>query len=177
LTYACIKTGYEVLFLSPKNSVEGALAVLNATDCNIWVQPTEQPISRLMETCLEQRPMKVLLLPVVDELLDAGTAEHYPYNKTFAEAAQDAFCVLHTSGSTGLPKPVKWTHALIGTMDAVRLLPPTEGDLGMAPWTTLFEEKDRIYSSFPMSHVSLLLSRILHCRVRPLTTYRELELS
>jgi hypothetical protein len=56
---------------------------------------------------------------------------------------------------------VRWSHALIGTMDAVRLLPPTEGDLGMAPWTSLFEEKDTIYSSFPMSHVSLLHPNIV----------------
>jgi len=97
--------------------------------------------------------MKVLYLPGLDELLDAETAKAFPYDKTFDEAIQEPFCVLHTSGSTGLPKPVRWSHGLIGTMDAVRLLPPTEGDDGLAPWTSLWNEGDRIYSSFPMSHV------------------------
>ena len=158
MTYACIKTGHQALFLSPKNSNEGALAILESTDCSIWAQPSEQPISRLMEHCLRQRPMQVLHLPTVDELLDAEAADHYPYTKTFDEAAQDSFCILHTSGSTGLPKPIKWSNAFIGTMDAVRLLPPAEGDLGLAPWTSIFKEKERIYSSFPMSHVGLTLS-------------------
>lgn len=174
LTYACIKTGHEVLFLSSKNSVEGALAVLQAADGKFWVQPAEQPVSRLIETCLERRPMQVLHLPPVDELLDADSAEHYPYDKTFEQAAEDVFCILHTSGSTGLPKPMKWSHALLGTMDAVRLLPPTEGDLGMAPWTSLFEEKDKIYSSFPMSHgAGVIMNMVvpsffaMHCVMGP----------
>ena len=54
-----------------------------------------------------------------------------------------------------MPKPIAWSHGLIGTMDAVRLLPPTEGDNGLVPWTSDWKEGDRIYSSFPMSHVSI----------------------
>lgn len=152
LTYACIKAGHQILFLSPKNSVEGAMAVLNAANCNFWAQPSEEPLSFLIEKCLDKRAMSVLNVPTVDELLDAADVNHFPYNKTWEEAENDIYCVLHTSGSTGLPKPIRWTHGLIGTMDAVRLLPPAEGDMGLAPWTTMFEDGDRIYSSFPMSH-------------------------
>jgi len=107
----------------------------------------------LIDVCLQQRPMKTLQLPGVDELLDAKATEPFPYGKTFNEAINDPFCVLHTSGTTGVPKPISWTHGLIGTMDAVRLLPPMEGDGGLAPWTAGWDEGDRIYSSFPMSHV------------------------
>lgn len=117
------------------------------------MQPTEQPFGPLVKEFLSQRAMRILHLPGTDELLDAAGTEHYAYNKTFEEAAYDPFCVLHTSGSTGLPKPIAWTHALIGTMDAVRLLPPVEGDQGLAPWTNDWKKGDRIYSSFPMSHV------------------------
>ncbi|MCJ1385508.1 hypothetical protein MMC17_008631 [Xylographa soralifera] len=118
--------------------------------------------------------MKVLDLPELDELLDSEAAEPYPYNKTFEEAIQDPICLLHTSGSTGLPKPIAWSHGLIGTMDAVRLLPPTEGDGGMAPWTVDWNDGDRIYSSFPMSHgagviMNILLPSLfgLHCIMGP----------
>ena len=146
----------QALFLSPKNSTEGALAVLEVAKCNIWVKPREQTYLPLVEDFLQQRSMKILDLPEIDELLDAESTEFFPYKKTFDEASQDPFCILHTSGSTGLPKPVSWSHGLIGTMDAVRLLPPTEGDDGLAPWTSLWKEGDRIYSSFPMSHVCIL---------------------
>ncbi|KAL9006359.1 MAG: hypothetical protein Q9188_000895 [Gyalolechia gomerana] len=174
LTYACVKAGYAVLFLSPKNSTGGALAVLEAAKCDIWVKPCEQPYLPLVEDFLQQRPMELLDIPEIDELLDAESAESFPYNKTFDEASQDPFCVLHTSGSTGVPKPISWSHGLIGTMDAVRLLPPTEGDDGLAPWTSLWKEGDRLYSAFPMSHgagviMDILLPSLfgLHCILGP----------
>jgi acyl-CoA synthetase (AMP-forming)/AMP-acid ligase II len=147
----------QALFLSPKNSVEGALEVLAAAKCDIWVKPREQAYLPMVEDFLQQRSMQVLEIPELDELLDAESAEFFPYSKTFDEASRDPFCVLHTSGSTGLPKPVSWSHGLIGTMDAVRLLPPTEGDDGLAPWTSLWKEGDRLYSSFPMSHVCIFV--------------------
>lgn len=104
--------------------------------------------------------MKVLQLPETASLLDVDDSLPFPYNKTFDEAALDPFCILHTSGSTGLPKPSVWSHALLGTTDAVRLLPPTDGDLGLSPWTKGWEEKDRIYSSFPMSHVRTITTHL-----------------
>ncbi|KAL8995489.1 MAG: hypothetical protein Q9169_004783 [Polycauliona sp. 2 TL-2023] len=182
LTYACVKAGCTVskiyksameptfyrahlfaqaLFLSPKNSTDGAIAVLDAAKCSAWIKPREQPCLPLVEDFLQQRPMDVLELPEVEELLDAQSVEAFKYETTFDAAIDDPFCILHTSGSTGLPKPIPWSHGLIGTMDAVRLLPPTEGDDGLAPWTSLWKEGDRIYSSFPMSHVSIASLRTL----------------
>jgi len=143
------------LFLSPKNNVEGALAVLNAAKCSIWVKPHEQAKLPLVEAFLQQKTMKVLELPGVDDLLDAEFTKPFPYNKTFDQVINDPFCLLHTSGTTGVPKPISWTHGLIGTMDAIRLLPPTEGDDGLTPWTNDWNDGDRIYSAFPMSHVSI----------------------
>ncbi|KAF5013927.1 hypothetical protein FDECE_102 [Fusarium decemcellulare] len=174
LTYACAKVNCTALFLSPKNSTEGALAVLEAAKCSIWVKPREQPILPLVQDLLDQRPMTVLDMPETNELLDADTVKPYPYIKTFDEAIRDPFCLLHTSGSTGLPKPIAWSHGLIGTMDAVRLLPPVEGDNGMAPWTKGWDDGDRIYSSFPMSHGAGIIMNILlpalfrlHCIMGP----------
>lgn len=151
----------QALFLSPKNNTEGALAVLDAAECNIWVKPRVQLYLPLVEHFLQRRPMKVLDIPEIDELLDAKSTETFPYNKTFDKASQDPFCLLHTSGTTGVPKPISWSHGLIGTMDAVRLLPPTEGDVGLAPWTSQWKEGDRLYSSFPMSHVRILSPTVL----------------
>lgn len=154
LTYACVKVGYAALFLSPKNNKEGALAVLEATGCDIWVKATEVATVPLVMETMQARTMKLLELPLLDELLHAESTEPFAYTKTFEEATTDPFCFLHTSGSTGVPKPIPWSHGLIGTMDAIRLLPPTEGDGGLEPWTSNWKPGDRIYSSFPMCHVS-----------------------
>lgn len=144
----------QALFLSPKNNVAGALAVLNAAECDVWVKPHEQPMPQLVEDALLQKFMRVLELPSVDELLDAESVEPFIYEKVFGSAANEPLCILHTSGTTGVPKPISWTHGLIATMDAVRLLPPTPGDGGLAPWTDNWNDGDTLYSAFPMSHVS-----------------------
>ncbi|KAK7227975.1 hypothetical protein V2G26_000145 [Clonostachys chloroleuca] len=161
LTYACVKVGYAALYLSPKNNTEGALAVLEATECNIWVNAIDATPVPLVREFLEQRSMKVLQLPLLNDLLDADSTDPFPYEKTFAEAKNDPFCYLHTSGSTGVPKPIPWSHGLIGTMDAIRLLPPVDGDGGLEPWTKDWKAGDKIYSSFPMSHGAGIIMDIL----------------
>lgn len=133
------------------------LAVLAATNCELWIHPEEQQqYLPVVSDLLVQRPMRVLQLPELDILLGEEFIEPFPYTKTFDEASQDPFCIIHTSGTTGVPKPIVWSHALIGTMDAVRMLPPAEGDGGLQPWTSLFVERSSIYSSFPMCHVRIM---------------------
>jgi acyl-CoA synthetase (AMP-forming)/AMP-acid ligase II len=139
--------------LSPKNNVEGAIAVLEAARCNVWIDAYETRRPALVDEFLKVRSMQVLPLPKLDDLLNAASTPPFAYTKTFDEVGQEPFCMLHTSGTTGTPKPISWTHALIGTMDAVRLLPPAEGDGGLPPWTSLWHKGDSLYSSFPMSHV------------------------
>ncbi|RMZ73130.1 transferase family [Pyrenophora seminiperda CCB06] len=158
LTHACAKVGYATLNLSPKNSTKGALAVLEATQCNIWAKASDVAMVPLVEDFLPQRSMKLLEIPLLEHLLDAKDIEPFPYTKTFEEAGSEPFCYLHTSGSTGVPKPIPWTHELIGTMDAIRLLPPADG---MVPWSSDWKEGDQIYSSFPMCHGAGIIMNIL----------------
>ncbi|KAK9436565.1 transferase family protein [Metarhizium brunneum] len=174
LTYACVKVGYAALFLSPKNNTEGALAVLEATKCSIWATAGEVSPVPLVKEILRQRPMDELQLPLLDELLDVDSVAPFPYTKSFEEAIDEPFCFLHTSGSTGVPKPIPWSHGLIGTMDAVRLLPPVDGDDNLLPWTSDWRSGDTIYSSFPMSHGAGIIMDILmpalfelHCVLGP----------
>ncbi|KAM5341912.1 hypothetical protein ACJ41O_014943 [Fusarium nematophilum] len=183
LTYACVKAGYAALFLSPKNNTEGALAVLEATKCNVWVNAGDVSPVPLVEEVLQKRPMTVLQLPLLDELLDAASTEAFPYTKTFEEAVNDPFCFLHTSGTTGVPKPIPWSNGLIGTMDAVRLLPPVEGDHDLLPWSSGWKAGDKIYSSFPMSHGAGIIMDILmpalhnlHCVLGPASVLPNINL-
>ncbi|KAF7884733.1 uncharacterized protein EAF02_005069 [Botrytis sinoallii] len=41
--------------------------------------------------------------------------EKFPFKKTFEAAKDEPFVVLHTSGTTELPKPIVWTHDYIAT--------------------------------------------------------------
>ncbi|KAJ5721627.1 NRPS-like enzyme [Penicillium malachiteum] len=50
-------------------------------------------------------------------VLGAVKAEypHFEFNKTYPEAGSEPLVFLHTSGSTGIPKPIKWTHESAAT--------------------------------------------------------------
>ena len=62
--------------------------------------------------------MQVHEVPDLDVLLNAEQAPLYLFEKTYDEARLDPFVVLHTSGSTGLPKPVVVAHGTMSVSDA-----------------------------------------------------------
>ncbi|RKL01328.1 hypothetical protein BFJ68_g12417 [Fusarium oxysporum] len=152
LNLACVKVGYQVIFLSPGNSIEAALGLLEATKCSLWVHPVDYPPYPLVEKIQQTWKLRIMEIPTVAELLDASSSPHYPYTKTYDEAMGDTFCILHTSGTTGLPKPIYLSNGLLATMDAARILPPFEGDNGARPWATLYEKGDRLYSPCVLLH-------------------------
>lgn len=98
--------------------------------------------------------MTTIDLPSQLELLAVDKVDDhvpvYPYDKTFDEARQDPFVVMHTSGSTGLPKPIRVPNGSLATVDAQHLLPAVEGRLTHAQY---FDEPRTGYSAFPNFHV------------------------
>lgn len=52
---------------------------------------------------------------------------HFPYTKSFEEAEWDPVVVLHTSGSTGLPKPIIAQVGMLSIGDAYHDLPAWQG--------------------------------------------------
>ena len=91
------------------------------------------------------------MVPELDELLKEEKVSDYPYQKTFEEARQEPLVVLHTSGSTGLPKPIVLKHGLMATIDAHHLIGPLEG---RDAWYTTLTEADRNYVSMPPFHAA-----------------------
>lgn len=69
--------------------------------------------------------MNVAEMPTFAELLEEITP--YPWKDDFESLTDQPFITLHTSGSTGLPKPVDITHGLISSIDAQQLLPEVDG--------------------------------------------------
>lgn len=64
------------------------------------------------------RPMPHFVIPKLDDLLTAPPVKHFPYNKSYEEAAQDPYLILHSSGTTGMPKPIQYNHAAAAKLDA-----------------------------------------------------------
>ncbi|KAK7752885.1 putative NRPS-like protein biosynthetic cluster [Diatrype stigma] len=107
LGLAAIKAGYALFLTSPRNSPAAHRALFDALKCKTFV--TTDPLPAPAHAIIEAVKPRKLVIPTVDELLEK-TYPHFSYDKPFEEARWDPVFIIHTSGSTGLPKPLIWTQ-------------------------------------------------------------------
>lgn len=125
LILAAVKTGYkvsnymnlilsnlsvtitQVLLTSPRNSIAAHENLFNLLDCRVMIAPNPQPPE--VSAILEKSSIRTIEIPSVETLINEVYPK-FPYKKTFAKARTEPLVVLHTSGTTGLPKPIIWTH-------------------------------------------------------------------
>lgn len=165
--YTAVKCGYKVLLPSPRNALATNISLMEQTRSSkvVYVQEMEALFKGLVASKPE---LSSLMIGSLDELLNADEAPVVPYQPNFDEAVDDPIVVLHSSGSTGLPKPVVMTHGTFAVMDNDRNFPTVLGrknhDL------TLFDfdgAESRIYEPFPPFHVGGFIYKI----VLPLYTH------
>jgi acyl-CoA synthetase (AMP-forming)/AMP-acid ligase II len=141
---ACIKAGAQAFFISPRNSLEGQLSLLNSTDCNhLW---HSESFTTQAELYAKHRPMKTTLVPSLNEWLQSKAAP-FPYERSFDEAEWDPLVVLHSSGSTGIPKPIVIRQGSIAVFEVYRGLP----DFFLMECA---KRAKRILVSFPLFHAA-----------------------
>lgn len=110
-----VKAGYKALFISPRNSQEGQLNLFEQTNCNIiWFEATYKD---MVQSWVQERDMHTLMTFPVAAWFPEEHIEPYPYKKSFEEAEWDPLFILHTSGSTGLPKPIVAKQGMLAIGD------------------------------------------------------------
>ena len=145
----------QILLPAPRNSIEGILNLFETTDCQVLLRSSATKVNHIRS----RRDMKVITIPEQDEWLSESdnTVRKYPYHKTFEDARYDPAIVLHTSGSTGLPKPITWTHGAICSVDNHHLLSPLDGFDALI---VAFKGRSRIFSALPPFHAAGLGSTL-----------------
>ncbi|CAD6591480.1 MAG: hypothetical protein ASARMPREDX12_005186 [Alectoria sarmentosa] len=144
----------QTLLPSPRNSIEGHLALLESTNCTILISPVESKVDHL----LSKKDMRHLNVEGLKEFLRGDFTEHYEYNKTFREASQDPFMVVHTSGSTGLPKPITLYHGGVANVDNHHLISALDG---FDAQIKVFKGPVRTFTSLPPFHVAGIVQCLL----------------
>lgn len=147
LVLASIKTGYKLLLNSPRNTLEAHLSLFESTECQTFLLPPNFPLP-IVKQILAARPMRVVEIPGVQHWTTGTITEAYPYLKTYKDARLEPFAVLHTSGSTGMPKPIVQTHRTISALDETTALP----SMGQEPVFPAMCAGTRVYSGFPLFH-------------------------
>lgn len=149
---ASIKAGCKALFVSPWNSLEGQLSLFEKTNCgHIWYAQSSEAI---VQPWIEKRPMQTNIVAAAEEWLST-TSEPYPYTRTFEQARFEPLAVLHTSGSTGIPKPIVVRQGSVAIADGFRNLPDYQGTQFM--WKAWSSRAKRMFAPMPLFHAAGLL--------------------
>jgi acyl-CoA synthetase (AMP-forming)/AMP-acid ligase II len=138
--------GGQLLLPSPRNSLEGQLSLLGTTDCKAILGPEGY---NFQHGLLEKSNLPVFRVGELLDLLAEGEVRQYKFDKTFDNAKDDPIVVLHTSGSTGLPKPIVISHGWIASFDNQKNLGTFNG---YPPICTAYFAR-RIFCSVPPFHV------------------------
>ncbi|KUI71790.1 Acetyl-coenzyme A synthetase 1 [Cytospora mali] len=121
---AAIKTGYKVLLSSPLNSTNVQISLMESTGCVAILSA----LGVVVNDILRALPVKHALIADLDDLLSLEErAPPYPFNKTWEEGKFDPYMVLHSSGTTGNPKPVEYKHIFYGNAWDIIFLPDVHG--------------------------------------------------
>ncbi|KAM0256172.1 hypothetical protein ACHAQJ_005151 [Trichoderma viride] len=156
---ACMKAGHKALLISPRNSLEGQMRLFEATNCNILFYA--EPSQALVEPWLKARPMRTSVVSSADAWLQAPAAS-FSYEREFDEAQWDPVVVLHTSGTTGFPKPITIRQGVLSIADAFQDMTEYQGSKYLiAEW---IRRSRRIFTPMPLFHIAGTLA-IVVCTV------------
>jgi acyl-coenzyme A synthetase/AMP-(fatty) acid ligase len=119
----------QILIPDGRNTADGLKALIASTDCKAWIYAEDDPKGPLVD---KDTQLQTCALPSLDWMLDANEQDRYPYDKTFEQAAHDVIVIIHTSGTTGLPKPIYQTNGYWSTMGNVQALSQRYWPRGLA---------------------------------------------
>ncbi|KUI66302.1 Linear gramicidin synthase subunit D [Cytospora mali] len=104
---ASVKAGFVLFLTSPRNSPAAQRSLFEALKCRTLITSDSRLPSVL--PIIDVVAPRCLTIPSVDELLKESFPP-FAYDKAFEAGRWDPLFVLHTSGSTGMPKPLVWTQ-------------------------------------------------------------------
>ena len=151
LELASIKTGHPLLLPSPKNALLNTVSLLESTSCKVlfYSEPLGEQVVALSKLVSD---LEIIRIPSLEEMVNTN-AEHYPYTKSWEEAKNEVVMIVHTSGSTGAPKPIYYTNQFIGgAVDSQELVPPIPGRIVAS--LGLLKRKKPFFTGTPFFHLS-----------------------
>lgn len=151
---AAIKVGHPLLLPSPRNALPNTSSLLEATNCSVvfYSRALKEQANQLKGLIAG---LQVVEIPDMEEMINTP-CKPYLYNKTWEQAKDDVVLVVHTSGSTGAPKPISYTNKVLAYVDNSRFNPPIPGRLS-PNCDTMVPSKKPFLSSTPFFHLSGIL--------------------
>ncbi|KAI9879042.1 MAG: hypothetical protein M1830_009784 [Pleopsidium flavum] len=157
---AAVKCGYKLLLPSMRNSTWMNVSLLEQTGCTKFFYSTEMT-PKVHDLQAAKKDLQIFDVQPLDDMIQ-GHTKHYPYEEAFEDVRWNPILVLHSSGSTGPPKPIPMNHGTFAVADNDRNLPIVKGrkNQNYALWN-FPGSGGRYFSSFPPFHLGGFVSLIV----------------
>lgn len=150
LAMAMAKLEKKLMLPSPIATLEAQAYLLREMECKTFLYGGNLGgIVHGAAAKVQEWKIKVLEVPELDTWLKAEKSEPVKWRKSWEEARHLPWIVTHSSGSTGLPKPMAYTHQMMTSFEATELMPDANEDSLMKHM-----EGRRCYSPIATLHVS-----------------------
>ncbi|RDW63544.1 hypothetical protein BP6252_11089 [Coleophoma cylindrospora] len=116
LMNAAMKTNRALLIPDGRVSSQGLADLFAQSDCGVFITTEDNTPTAKMHG------LPIVSIPSLEYFLDSQETPSYPFLKTFEEVKYDRVVVIHTSGTTGSPKPIFLTTGWFCTMDSFRVI-------------------------------------------------------
>ncbi|ODH53244.1 hypothetical protein GX48_00440 [Paracoccidioides brasiliensis] len=124
---ACMKIGHIPLLLSPRNSSEASHHILEKTGCSKFVYSVERE-KQVHEMQKGDPNIKAWTAPELWGVFNNDEVPSYPLKGTQPRDVEDEVAlIIHSSGTTGLPKPVPLTHGYIAAQNMIQKMATPPG--------------------------------------------------
>ncbi|KIW17956.1 hypothetical protein PV08_05151 [Exophiala spinifera] len=148
-TLAAQKAGYATLLPSPRNGLDAHKHLVKETQCKHFFFGEEQRLRiNVLKDGLEH--VQFCEIPSLNDMLH-GESKMYPFDKTFEQVSHEPVVIIHSSGTTGLPKLVPLSNGYLSVQDRQSCLPPSKD----GRWAIYShpDPSERIFSMTPMFHL------------------------
>lgn len=100
-------------------------SLLEQTQCRHFLYSKE--IENLVTPLLEHKSdLNLHVVETLDDMIRPET-QHFAWDKDYNAVKWDPIVILHSSGSTGAPRPIVMNHATFAVGDHDRILPNVQG--------------------------------------------------
>ncbi|KAK6002886.1 hypothetical protein QM012_001636 [Aureobasidium pullulans] len=152
---AAAKVGRKVLLASHLASSDAHLFLLDSLSCTAVIYASE--MAALAKPLQQRFPSAEYISTTsfgafLTQSHPPANSERYVYSKPYSKALADPVMVVHTSGTTGLPKPVIWTNDMLCSVDRLHTLPGSAA-------TQMAGQS--IYCALPTFHTSGITASLL----------------
>ncbi|RAH64234.1 AMP-binding enzyme [Aspergillus aculeatinus CBS 121060] len=122
LAVAAAKLQKVLILPSPLVTAEAQRRILESQKCTVYLRPSTMKAQ--VDAILHDAPhIQTIDIPDLEQFLKVTESEPVTYSKTWDEGKNDPWLVFHTSGTTGNPKPVTWTHRMMASIDMMAAAP------------------------------------------------------